>query len=101
MNVYKISIDDNAKKDIREAKFYYNKINPLLKDKFLNDLYASVNLLKSNPFYQVRYRQIHCLPLKKFPFMLHFSINEAESKVIIWAVISTHRDPSTTWVFKS
>jgi hypothetical protein len=70
---YKVLIDEEAKKDIRLAKNYYNKISPSLKQNFLEDLYDSIDSLKINPFFQIRYNNIHCLPLKKFPFMLHFT----------------------------
>lgn len=96
---FKIIIDDEAKSDVRLAKEYYNKISPLLKQKFLDDLYNSINSLKINPFFTVRYNNVRCLPLKIFPYMLHFTLDEKESTVSIWGVISTYLNPDDTWVY--
>ncbi len=96
---FKVLIEDEAKSDVRLAKEYYNKISPALKQRFLDDLYDSINSLKKNPFFAVRYNKVHCLPLKIFPYMIHFTIDEAESTVAIWGVLSTYLNPSDTWVY--
>jgi hypothetical protein len=97
---YKVIIDEEAKKDVRLTKDYYNKISPALKQIFLDDLYHSIDSLKINPFFQMRYNNIRCLPLKKFPFMLHFTINEPETTVSVWGLVSTYLNPADTWVYE-
>jgi 1-deoxy-D-xylulose 5-phosphate reductoisomerase len=49
--------------------------------------------LEKNPFFQVRYDQVHCLPLNKFPFMVHFTVDKNENSVIVRAVFHTSVDP--------
>lgn len=46
-----------------------------------------------NPFYEIRYDNIRCLPLKTFPYTIHFSINEADRVVIVRAVFQTSLNP--------
>jgi len=56
----------------------------------LNSHFSSIQI---NPFFQIRYDDVHCLPLKKHPYMVHFTINEADKKVTIRAVFHTAQDP--------
>ena len=51
--------------------------------KFKTELNAYVDTLKKSIAFQVRYSDIRCLPLKKFPFMIHFSVQENEVLVKI------------------
>jgi len=90
---FKIKIEPEAVEDIQNAIVWFNKQQTGLGKKFLSELKLHINLLKTNPFFQIRYDKVHCLPLKSFPFMIHFTVSEIESLVIIRAVFSTHRNP--------
>jgi hypothetical protein len=48
---------------------------------------------KRFPFFQNRYEEVRCLPLKKFPFMAHFTVNEKAQQVVIHAVFHTSLHP--------
>jgi len=61
--------------------------------KFHAEVKAAFKNLKTNPFFQERYDGIHCLPLKKFPYMVHFSIHEQDQLVIVRAIFNTSIDP--------
>lgn len=51
---------------------------------FQQKLIFQINSLKNNPQrYSVRYARIHCMVLKGFPFMVHYSINDKEFQVDI------------------
>ena len=54
--------------------------------------------IQKNPFYQIRYDNIRCLPLKIFPAMIHFSINEEEQLIVVHAVIGTRKNSKGNWV---
>ncbi|PJB02419.1 MAG: hypothetical protein CO127_00170 [Ignavibacteria bacterium CG_4_9_14_3_um_filter_36_18] len=96
---FKIKIEPDAVEDIQQGIEWYNKQLAGLGKKFLNEIRTHINLLKHNPYYQIRYDNVHCIPLKKFPFMIHFTINKTDNLVIIRAVFNTSRNPNL-WVVR-
>ncbi|MDP2366036.1 MAG: hypothetical protein Q8M94_19970 [Ignavibacteria bacterium] len=76
---FKIKIEPEAVDDIQSSIVWYNKQQAELGKKFLSELKLHINLLKTNPFIQIRYNKVRCLPLRSFPFMIHFTVNESES----------------------
>ncbi|MEO8232823.1 MAG: hypothetical protein ABI638_11105 [Ignavibacteriota bacterium] len=93
--LFKVKIEPDAVEDIQGALLWYDKQQEGLGKKLFIEIKSCIKLLKSNPFYHVRYDRVRCLPLKRFPFMLHFSINESEKLVIIRAMFNTYRDVKT------
>ena len=49
----------------------------------------AINTLKKNPFFQMRYDSVRCLPLETFPYMVHFTFDENRKLVEIFAIIHT------------
>jgi hypothetical protein len=98
MKKFIIITDKEAKKDIQEAINYYNKINPYLGKRFKMDFKKSFQSIQAAPSFQIRYKDIHCLPLEVYPFMIHYSIDEKINTVFIHAVISTYMNPTTKWL---
>jgi len=90
---FKIKIGAAAVDDIQKGIDWYNQQQNLLGRKFLAEVKAHIKLLKNNPYFQVRYDDVRCLPFKKFPFMIHYTVNENEKLVIVRAVFNTSRDP--------
>ncbi len=93
-----IKINKRAFNDIQKALNRYDKLETSIGDKFLNNLNKAIDSIASNPFFQVRYNDVHCLIIKKFPYMIHFQINEKKKTVIIRAVINTSKNPSAHWI---
>lgn len=90
MKKYKIQIDPEALADIQEITDWYNRQQSGLGKRFQNTTVKHINGLSKNPhIYQIRYHQIRCMIIKKFPYMVHFYINEEDSTVEVLAVIST------------
>ncbi|MCF6170294.1 MAG: hypothetical protein L3J66_04870 [Bacteroidales bacterium] len=53
-----------------------------------------MNSLNKNPqIYTIRYKEIRCVLIKKFPYQVHFYINDESSALEVLAVISTSRNP--------
>lgn len=98
MKKFIVITDREAKKDIQEAVNYYNKINPFLGKRFKLSFKKSFQSLQVAPSFQVRYKDIHCLPLEIFPYMIHYSIDEKINTVYIHAVISTNMNPENNWL---
>lgn len=91
--VFKIVTSQKARLDILEGVEYYNKKASDLGKHFFQTIQVNFKTLSINPFFQVRYNDVHCLPMKKFPYMIHFIVNEKRNQVIILGVICTHRNP--------
>lgn len=90
--VFKIIIDNRAFKDVDDAVEYYHKISPQLTKRFVSDIRKSIKALSKNPFFQIRYKDYRCLPLKNFPFMIHYLVDEKKNVVHIYALINTSKD---------
>lgn len=97
---FTIKIEPEAHQDIQNGIDWYNEQKPALGRKFHAEVKAYFKKLKTNPFYQVRYDNVHCLPLKKFPYMVHFTINEKEKIVIVRAVFGTKENPQK-WAIRN
>lgn len=90
---YALVIDSRAQDDIQEAIDYYEEQQARLGRRFEGALNQCLLTLEKNPFFRIRYDDVRCLPLKKYPYMVHFSVDEKEQMVKVWAVIHTSIDP--------
>ena len=91
--MFTIHIEPEAKEDIQSGIDWYNKQQAGLGKSFHKHVKTQIDKLKKQPFYQVRYDNVHCLPLHKFPYLIHYTINETERLITIRAVFNTSRDP--------
>lgn len=91
---YSIDIAEAAENDIREAFIYYADQKDNLGSTFENQVKKAVDSIQSNPLKtQVRYQDTRVFLLNKFPFGIHFQVNEAEQAILIVAVFHTSLDP--------
>ena len=80
--------------DIEQAMGYYNQLQPGLSKRFTQQLQQSLTAIKRNPFFaSVRYDNIRCAQVKKFPYLVHYHIDEKQGVVTILAVYSTYKEP--------
>ena len=94
MTKYKIKIESDALKDIQEATDWYNEQLQGLGSRFQKKVIVQINSLKSNPSrYAIRYADVRCMVIKKFPFMVHFTTDENQKLVEVFAIIHTSRNP--------
>jgi len=94
MKKFRIKIDPKALADIQGISEWYNQKQEMLGKKFQETTIQQINQLdKSAHSYVIRYNEIRCMLIKKFPYMVHFYINEKMGFIEILAVISTHRNP--------
>lgn len=98
MEIYKIQADSRVKFDLKEAMDFLKSKRKGSELKFLFEYKSLLNILKTHPFFEVRYNNIRCLPFEKFKYMIHFTINEKVLSVQIKAVLSTYLDPEKHWV---
>jgi toxin ParE1/3/4 len=90
---YSVVLDPRAIDDIQKAIDYYEGQRPGLGRKFEEKLHTTFSTLERNPNFQVRFDDVRCLPVPRYPFMIHFTINEPLQKVVVWAVFHTSINP--------
>ena len=83
-----------ALEDIEQAFNYYEQRQNGLGERFTTQLQLTLNAIKRNPFFaSVRYDNIRCARIKKFPYLVHYHVHEADKLITIIAVYSTYREP--------
>ncbi len=92
---YNIEISNGAELDIEEAVFYYKRqASARIAQNFLKDFKARLKDIKCNPFYQIYYRDFRGLPLKKYPYIIFFQIDEENKVILINSVFQTFQNPN-------
>jgi plasmid stabilization system protein ParE len=98
---YKVKVEPQALSDIQDITNWHNNKQTGLGKRFQNTVIKQINGLSKNPHVcAIRYKEIRCLLIKKFPYMAHFYINEEGRTVEVLAVISTSRNPKI-WTEKT
>lgn len=91
---YQIKVEPQALADIQEITNWYNTQQAGLGKRFQTTAIKQIDSLCNNPHVcSIRYKEIRCLLIHKFPYMVHFYLNESSQTVEILAVISTSRNP--------
>lgn len=90
---FKVLFHNEALEQLQQSIDFYNTAQKDLGKRFALEVKATAQQLDKNPFYQIRYDDIRCFPLQKFPFMLHFRVNEELNLIEIFAVLHTSLNP--------
>jgi len=93
--VYKIVSTQKALNDTFEVYEWYDKQSKGLGKRFYQALQKGYKIIRNNPYFQIRYDGIRCFPLEKFPYMIHFTVEEDGKQILILGIISSHQDPKT------
>ncbi len=96
--MFTVLIEQRAAYDIQESIDYYDEKQIGLGLKFKNAIDKEFIAMEQNPFYQIRYGNVRCRLVKKFPYLIHFNVNELNKCVSVFAVINTSKDPNTNWI---
>lgn len=86
-------LDPRAIQDVQEAIEYYDEQEIGLGEVFEETVNKHLLKLEQIPFFQVRYNRVRCLPMNKFPYMIHFTVNEENEIITVHGVINTFLDP--------
>ena len=97
-NKYSVKVDTDALLDIQEVTDWYNEQVSGLGSRFQKQVKIQINSLKINPNgYGIRYGDVRCMLIKKFPFLVHFTVDETNLFVEVFAIIHTSRNPKI-WI---
>ena len=92
--MYKSVILPLAKKDIQDAAKWYNEQQGGLGKRFITQIRKAVHFIRqNNKATVVRYENVHTALLNKFPYMIHFTVDDHQKLIIIVAVLHTSRNP--------
>lgn len=93
---FSLKIEPRALSEIQQAIDYYDSQQVGLGQRFLKAIEIHFKVLANNPKFQIKYSNIRCLRVKKFPYLIHFSIND--KTVYIHAVLHTSLNPTKYWI---
>ncbi|ALR32291.1 MULTISPECIES: type II toxin-antitoxin system RelE/ParE family toxin [Chryseobacterium] len=82
-----------AEENIEEATDYYASISLKVLKNFNNQFDASINKIINNPYFQKRFKQVRALPVKKFPYIIFYEVDDKEKIIYILSVFCTHQNP--------
>lgn len=90
--VFKVIVSKRAQEEIENAIAYYSEVNKSLALKFYNAVEANYKKLETNPYFQNRHKEFRAIPLKKFPFLMFYHVNEDKNIVKILSCFHTSRN---------
>ena len=89
---YDIIINPSAEDDILSAFKWYEKEHKGLGSEYIDALDGVLENISGNPqLYQVRYREVRMAVVSRFPFVIHYIIDQ--TRVYVLAVMHTKRKP--------
>jgi plasmid stabilization system protein ParE len=92
MGSFPVRLRNKALSDVSRIRIWYEKIDPVLEDRFVRSLNDGLGRIEAHPFgYQVVYRNTWRVILDKFPYSVYYLIQDAS--VIVLAVIHHKRNP--------
>lgn len=90
---YEVIFKEEANYDVLEAHNWYESRRIGLGDDFLNELEEFVKVLETDPqIYQERKHNWRYCPLKRFPYIIIFEIEQ--QGVVVYAVFNTYQHPN-------
>jgi plasmid stabilization system protein ParE len=95
MKKFNIRILNQASEELQEAFDYYHQINPKIAKKFFNQTNIALNDLKKNPFYQIRYDEFRMKIVKKFPYIIHFIVDQKNDTVLVYGIRNSYQNPDS------
>lgn len=89
---YRIVIEPRAIADIQDAVEFYESKREDLGNYFLQIVDEYIESIAKNPFFQIRYKDYHGLPVKIFPYIILYFIDDKEKIVFILSVFNTSQN---------
>jgi len=91
---FKVEYNPDFFDDLVQAVEWYNEKQIGLGDRFLNNVKKQTKKLSTSAFhFAVKYDNIRCMQIEKFPYLAHFRINEQSKTVKVEALFHTDRNP--------
>ncbi len=94
--LYSLKVTSLAYNDIDRIVAFFDKetSNTLLGNRFINEIDICLNNLRVNyNKYQLRYKNVRLIHLKKFKYSIHYINDDKRKRVIIIAIFSSKENP--------
>jgi len=93
---YKINIDPAARLDIIEAIDWYYDRQRGLGFRFYKHTKAALKNIQKNPIgYVIRYKNVHTAIINKFPYMIHYVVEQDLGIIRVLAILCMYRNPES------
>jgi hypothetical protein len=90
--MYKAFYFDEVKDDIRAAKAWYREQQYGLDEKLELSLKEAIaSIFKMPSAYAVRYKNVRIAHTKKFPYNIHFYIDEIKLQIVVIGIVHNKR----------
>lgn len=96
MRNFEIEFSEETKNDLADHMLRYEDLRTGW-ECFTDELKANLTTVASVPFLHVRYDEIRCVSLMRFPYMIHYSAFPERELIRIHAIIHTARNPDKSW----
>lgn len=93
--VYNLLVSPRAQHEVEKAIDSYAPNYSDISNKFIIQLQSAYNTLQTNPFFNIRYKNIRSLKLKKYPYSLYFVVDEVRKTVLILSCFHNKRSPES------
>lgn len=91
---FQLKIDTDVSNDIQETFEWYELRLKGLGLRYKTQAKKQINSLKKDPYlFSIKYNEIRCKKIEKFPFLIHYLINEKTNVITVFAVFHTSRNP--------
>jgi len=88
---YTILFKEEAELDLLNSIEWYESKQAGLGEQFLQEVNSNIQLIQKSPYlFQVKQRHKRFCPLKQFPFIIIYEIEE--STIIVYAIFHTNRN---------
>lgn len=95
MSHYKIEVLKTAETELSEAYNWYEKQQKGLGKRLIDEVSKYLSAIEENPFrFPSRYNnELYFAPLKIFPFLIAYWVDDQKSTVFVVSVFHTSRNP--------
>lgn len=88
---FEVSFEEEAEREYLEAIEWYEKESAGLGLQLLLEVEDTLNTLRQNAYFEIRYLDLRLLNVKRFPYQIIYRLRE--NQIIIVSFFHGHRDP--------
>jgi plasmid stabilization system protein ParE len=98
MQRFKVVFSPESLGEIEQVVNYYKQISKELGEKFKAGLLKEITAIRHNPFTgSIRYENVRFAVVKKFPYAIHYTVEEKSRLIKIQAVLGFSQNDEKNW----
>ncbi|CAA7196984.1 type II toxin-antitoxin system RelE/ParE family toxin [Chryseobacterium potabilaquae] len=91
---YKVVITPEAAEDLEKAFLYYvDHVSNRVAKGFANDLKSTLLDIQKTLFFQIFHQNYRIKSLKKYPYIIFYTLDEVNKLILIKAIFHTSQNP--------